>query len=114
MKAAWEWVKKHWEIVAGLLILLLGFLFGVAVRKRPVIVQGSNPEKKEAEEEAEAKTRKAEQQAEDKKAEAQKEHEADLAVMVDKIQDKSEDIRGDTQKTNEYLKDVGKHIRGEE
>jgi hypothetical protein len=113
MKAAWEWAKKYWELLVGALLLLLGVLFGVALQRRSAPVQQPNPVKDEADKEAEAKTREAENKAADEKAEAVKEHDADLAVVVQKAQETTAEVRGDTQKTNDYLQQVSKSVRGD-
>jgi hypothetical protein len=114
LKAAWEWVKKHWELLGAAILVLLGFLLGVTVRKRPVVLEGANPEKEDAEKKAQSDTRKAEQDAAEQKAEAKKQHDVDTAGLVTEVQQKTEEVRHDPQKTNEYLLNVGKDIRGDE
>ncbi len=114
MKAAWEWLKKYWEVLAGALLLLAGAMVGVAVQRRRAPLQEPNPTKDAANEEAEEETRAAENDAADQKAEAQKEHDVDLAAVVEKTQAATDEVRGDSEKTNAYLKDVGKSIRGED
>lgn len=113
MKNAWEWVKRHWELFLGALVVLLGFLFGVAVqRRRPMPVP--NPVRTEAEEEAAKETRKAEQLAEDQKAEVTKEHVILIAKQLEETQEKTEAIRTNPDETNAYLKNVGKAVRGDD
>lgn len=114
MRAAWEWLKKYWQVVAGALLVLLGVGFGVAIQRRRPVPKEPNPVEEEANEEAEAQTRQAENEAADDKAKAQEEHDVDLAVVVDKVQDATAAVRGDADKTNAYLKNVGKDIRGED
>lgn len=113
MKAAWEWVKKYWEWLAGSLILVLGFFLGVAVmRRRSAPPIPSNPVKEEAEEEAAAEVRKEEVKAADAKAEVEKEHAAAREEAVADITKKTEEVRDDANETNAYLKSVGKAVRG--
>jgi hypothetical protein len=113
VKAAWEWVKKHWELVVGALILVLGFFLGVQVaRRRPAPVLPPNPTKEKAEEEAAAEVHKAEVKAADEKAEVEKAHEAAREEAVENITEKTEEVRDNVDETNTYLKSVGKAVRG--
>lgn len=113
MIVAWLWIKKYWELLTAGLLVILGVFLGLSLRKRP-IVQGANPVKEEAEKKAQADTSKAEQKATEQKAQALEQHDADLAVVVDQVQQKTEEVRGDPQKTNDYLQDVSKLVRGED
>lgn len=114
MRAAWEWVKKYWELLAGALVLLFGVLLGVSVQRRRAPLQEPNPVEDEANEEAKAEAREAENEAADEKAEAVKQHDDDLAVLAEKLQDTTAEVRTDSDKTNTYLRDVGKAVRGED
>ncbi len=113
MKAAWEWVKKHWQIFVGVLIAALGAFFYVEVTRRPKVVPlPENPVKEEAEKEAEEKTLKAEQTALEAKTQIAKEHEEAINKHLEDAKGKTEEVRQDVDKTNEFLKNVGKDIRG--
>lgn len=115
MKAAWEWVKKHWELLMGALLLALGFFLGVTVaRKRPAPAPEANPTKEKAEEEAAEKLRRAELVAEDQKAEVAKEHAAVIAKELEETKAATEEVRSSPDRTNTYLHDVGKAVRGDE
>jgi hypothetical protein len=113
MVAFWAWLKKYWELLAAGLLVVLGFCLGLSLRKRPT-VQGANPVKEKAEQKAQADTSKAEQKATEQKAEALEKHDADVAVVVDQVQQKTEEVRSDPEKTNEYLQGVSRSIRGED
>ena len=115
MKAVWEWIKKYWQLLVTGLLVFIGFAFGVTIAKRRTApVAPLNPEKEKAEKEAASAIRKAEQKAADQKAEVVKEHEADTIKIVEDAEKKTEEARHDTDKTNDYLKSVGKVVRGDE
>lgn len=114
LSMAWAWAKKYWELLLGFLVLLLGVALGVNVQRRRAPVQQANPVKEAADKEAQAETRKAEYKAAEQKSEAVKEHDADLAVMVEKTQEATAAVEGSTEKTNAYLQNVSKNVRGEE
>lgn len=112
MLAAWLWVKKHWEILLGLLIALLGFLLGVSVKKTPVIVQGDDPEKKKIEDQTQKAIDEAQKEHDQAVAEAQAEEQKAQQDVVTEEQKKTSEVEGDVDQTNEYLKNVSKDIGG--
>ncbi len=114
MRATWEWVKRHWEPVVGGAVLLLGFLFGVAVSRRTTPVVGPNPVKDKAEKEAEAEIQKVEAKAADEKAEVIKDAAQAEEVFIQEVEKKTEEVRDSTDETNSYLQSVGKSVRGED
>lgn len=112
LAVAWEWVKKHASLVWGLLIALIGFLVGVSIKKRPVIVQGQDPDKTKIEQETAEQVQQAEsvkniaiQQAEQQAASVE-------ATIVQQQQAATQKVASDVDQTNEYLQDVSKQFGG--
>jgi len=111
MLLAWLWLKKHWEAMAGLGIAVLGFIVGVEVKKRPVIVAGEDPDKKKIEDQTKAAENEL-QVAHDKQvAELEAEHSDSVAAVVHDEQKAEPEIAQSNQAVNDYLKNVGDEVR---
>jgi hypothetical protein len=109
---AWEWVKKHAAIVWGLLIALIGFLVGVSIRKKPVIVSGEDPDKIKIEQQTAIEVQEAESVREVQVQQAEQEAAAEEAAVVQQEQQATQKVIGDVDQTNEYLQGVSKQFGG--
>jgi len=108
----WAWMKKNALVVEGAFILLLGVIFGVSLKKRPVIVPGPSPAEKKLDE----KTAKALQQVqvrhdEEVKA-ATEEHAVAISDLLEEEEEATPALLASGQATNEYLKAVGQEVLG--
>lgn len=108
----WAFIKKHFTLVGGFLVALLGFMFGFAVKKKPVIVPGTDPTKTQAEQDL--KTEEVQIQADDTRAKqsATDEHTKDVAAVVTGEQKQEPALQTNDDATNSYLKDIGNQVRG--
>jgi len=113
LAAAWAWLKKYWEALTGLLLLAIGVVVGVTIRKRPVSITGADPDKKKIEDQTSAKGRQADQVAEVKKVQAVADHAAEVKVTIDAVEQKTEQVRDNPQAVNDYLHQVGDDARKE-
>jgi flagellar biosynthesis/type III secretory pathway M-ring protein FliF/YscJ len=111
MMAAWLWVKKYWQWLVGGLLLVLGFFFGVSVKKRPVIT-GENPERKDIENEKQKKENALEVQASEARESLAKKYDEEISRNIRLQADTHDDLEEDLKKTNEYLKNAGDLVRG--
>lgn len=112
MKAAWEWVKRHWELLSATLLVVLGFLLGMSLRKRPVVLPAKDPDQKKAEDAAAEEVQEIQAQAVEDKKKLQREHADSLEAVVQEQREKAPELLKDTDATNEYLKQVGDLVRG--
>ena len=108
------WVKKYWQWLVALLVPIAGFLVGVSVRKRPIIVKGDDPERKKLEEKVSAEEQQAAGEAEEQKVEAQEEHDTIVMRVLTTEEQQTKDVASDVDKTNDYLQNVSKSIRGDQ
>jgi hypothetical protein len=110
--AAWEFVKKYWAPIGAVLVAILGFMFGFAVKKSPVIVTGVDPVKTKAEEDL--KNAEVQVAADDAKAKQQAtdQHTADVSAVVAGEQKQEPALVSNEDATNSYLKDIGNQIQG--
>jgi len=113
LTAIWAWLKKYWEALTGLLLLALGVLVGVTIRKRPVVLSSSDPDKKKIEDQISVRESQAEQVAEVKKEQAVADHVAEVKVTINAVEKKTEEVRDNPQAVNDYLHHVGDDIRKE-
>lgn len=109
---AWEWMKKHAALMWGLLIALVGFLVGVSVRKKPVIISGEDPDKIKIEQQTAIEIQQAESVREVQISEAEKEAASEEAAVIQQEQKATEKVVGDVDQTNDYLQDVSKQFGG--
>lgn len=112
MRAAWEWVKRHWELLSTTLLVGLGFLLGVSLRKRPVALPAKDPDQKKAEDAAAEEAQEIQAQAAEDKKKLQREHADSLEAVVQEQREQAPVLVKDTDATNEYLKQVGDLVRG--
>lgn len=106
------WVKKYWQWLLGGVVALASFVVGVVLKKRPLIVNGADPERARAESEVLLQRKKFEADALEEKAGAYEDHDTDVDIVVRAEEQKTQAIVDDVDKTNEYLQDVGKQVRG--
>jgi len=107
------WIKKYWRILLGALVGLLGFLFGVSVRKKPVLIQGEDPVKAETESQTAVKDKVLEEQRDEEVAQAQQEAAQSQASVVQQEELKTQQVQDDVDATNQYLQGVSKDIKGD-
>jgi hypothetical protein len=112
LAVAWEWVKKHAVLLWGLLIALIGFLVGVSIRKKPVIVQGSDPDKTKIEQQTAEEIQQAEAVKDVTIQQAEQQATSQEAAVVQQEQAATQKVVGDVDQTNEYLQDVSKQFGG--
>jgi hypothetical protein len=110
--AAWSWVKSHAALCGGILVALLGFLFGFVTKKSPIVVTGVDPVKTKAEQDLKtAEAQVATQDAQAKQA-ATTEHASDVTAVVTEEQKQEPALQTNDDATNTYLKDIGNQVRG--
>lgn len=107
---AWQWLKKYWMLVAGILVTALGFVMGVSTKKRPVITQGSDPQKKALEQQEQKQVDEAQTQHDVVVAQDQAQAQQEQAQVVQQEVKATDTAKTDTQATNEYLLNVSKEM----
>lgn len=109
--AVWAWIKKYWQVLVGLLVALIGFLMGVQIRRRPVVITGEDPERKKIEDKTKAAEAEAEKVREQERQDAQAAHDAEIQGVVIEEQRTTEQIKGDADAVVDYLHQVGDDVR---
>jgi hypothetical protein len=111
VSALFTWIKKYGQWLGGGLLLVLGFLVGVTIRKRPVLVSGDNATKTRAEAATQLAEDQAAQHAEDERRAATATHAAEITRELTTEQAHT-GVAEDPAALNEYLKDAGSAVRG--
>lgn len=111
---AWPWLKKYWQWIlfpVGILVLVLTYRGPKPKLKSSELLDHAKVkkdiEKRTAGQLVEAKEEKAK-----KLAEVEKEHAGTVAKLTSEQRSKMKELREDPDKVNEFLKQVGKEIRG--
>ena len=107
------WIKKYWEVVVGGALLVLGFVFGVLLKKSPVIVQGADPKKVAVDEKVALEEAQIQKDVAQKQADLEAEHAKDIQTVIIDETAKEPALEKDSDATNAYLKEVGQAVRGE-
>lgn len=112
--AAWLWVKAQWRwLMAGCLVVL-GFLFGLSLRRKPVVVPVQNPVADKAKEDAERQLDEAKGTRDRELEAAAAERDADIAAVVLDQQAHAEELQRDRESLNKYVLESGRKARGED
>lgn len=114
MTAAWAWLKKYWEICAAGALLFLGVFVGWWFKKVPIIIDGEDPEKKAIDKQVAEETKQIQQEAAAQKEVLKEEHAEALEDIVAKQVEKAPELVKDPDATNDYLKSVGRSVRGDD
>jgi len=106
-----EWLKKWWWAVLAGLAAIGGALLGASMRKKPVLVDGKNPEREAAETDAQKKAKEAEVVRDEEKKDAQEKHDKDVNQLVEKQEKNAPALLEDPENLNAYLKKTGDDVR---
>lgn len=106
------WMKKYWSALVTGLVLILGVMFTVSVRKRPVIISGDDPQKKKIEDDVAKQEQQIQQQATEQKQDVTDQQQKDVQAVISAEQKKEPGLEKDPDATNDYLKQVGQETRG--
>lgn len=112
MQPVWVWIKKYWEWLGGLVILAIGYFFGVIVRKKTIVTPAPSPVEKKAQDDVQKGLQTAQQKHEVQQRVATEEHASNVAEVVAKEEREAYQLINDQTATNEYLKAVGQSVRG--
>lgn len=107
----WPWLRKYGGWLGAGALLVLGFLLGVAIKKRPVIAAGADSQKKDIEARTAEKEQAAVQEAERAKASASVEHATALQEELAVEQRRADVLKDDAAALNQYLKETGTQVR---
>jgi hypothetical protein len=105
-------MRKHALVVEGAFILLLGFIFGVSLKKRPVIVPGPSPAEKKLDEKTAAALQQSQVRHDAEVAAATEEHTVAIDALFEEEAKATPALLASGQATNEYLKAVGQEVLG--
>lgn len=113
---AWAWLKKNWKVVLlGVFTFGVSFLIGRALRKPTKVVAPALVGAAEVKEEAEGKAEKQLEEAAGERdkavAKVELEHKATIEKLTKEQEEKLPELRGDPEKLNSFLLDVGKEMR---
>lgn len=112
MTAIKEWFKKYWGYVVAGVLAVVAFFIGRKLLQKQVVVQ-PGPSKKQVDEEKKAEELK--EQAQEKRElevkEADKEYKKVVETQTKHIEAITAEVQEDPDKTNDFLKSVGKNIR---
>lgn len=107
----WEWLKKWWRWLLLGLALLVAFLAGILFPKPQPTVSPSNEKKKDEEE----KAKKLEEELKVKEQETleaeKRKHDVAVSDQQKELEKKTEGLKEDIVKTNEYLHQVGDRVQ---
>jgi apolipoprotein N-acyltransferase len=106
-----EWLKKWWRWLAAGAAVVGGFLLGLLVKKRPVVVQGDNPEKTTIENATGAAEKTALGDKQAGQQAAAENHAQSVAAVVEQQKQDTPRLEDDPDATNEYLKKTGNAVR---
>lgn len=106
----WAWLKKWWKWLAVGVAMVVSFLVGILLRKAPVVVSGEDPEKKKAEDNTKAKDEQAVVVETKEQDVAKKEHDHEVAVVVDLEEKNEKQLEGDPTAENDFIKKVGQDV----
>lgn len=112
LNTAWEFIKKHAKAIAVLLVALIGFLLGFEVKKKPVVITGTDPMKDQAEKQTQAAVQVAQQQHDVVVQQAEATATAQEAAVVTQEQKTTAAVETNVDETNQYLQSVSKEIGG--
>lgn len=104
------WLKKWWWTIVAGLAAVVGVFVGLAFRKKPVIV-GENPEREDAEADAQEQAKDAAEERDEKQQDARDQHADDVKQLVEKQQEQTKELLDDPEDTNAYLKQTGEDVR---
>lgn len=110
--SAVSWIQKYGKWVAGVALVAVGFLFGVAIKRRPV-VSGANPTKKKVEEQTTKDAEKAVAESQREKDEASHDYVGALRDMLAAEEARAKSLENDPEALNRYLKETGALVRGD-
>jgi hypothetical protein len=108
VRKAWTLIKRYWQFFIGLAIGLLLFLFSIRPRPKPLI-----PTQDKLKDDADKKEQDAADERDQVIDRAKNEHDKQVDKVVSDIIEKEPILDGDPKKTNDFLHEVGKSVRGE-
>ena len=107
-----EFVKKYWSWLLAGLALVLGFWFGLELRKKPVvIIPGPSDKQKDEDKKTTDAERALDEQAKKDTDLAVVVHDATVDKLTDEERKKYEEIKDDPQAVNSFLSDISKQMR---
>lgn len=117
MMKVWAWLKRYWKYLLFPVGILLGVLAMLNRRKNlgnivPPLEVDTEPEREEANREAEEKARKAQVDKERRIEELKKEHAGTLRELTGQQRVRVDELKDDPDALNDYLLEVGRGIRG--
>lgn len=117
LKKACLWLKKYWMWVVFPIGIVIFFLGRWTKPKDPTVIApellGAADKKLEEDEKAKRAEEEAKAELEKKRDQILEEHHKLIESLSEEQQDKVDDLLGDPEALNDYLKDVGRSIRGD-
>lgn len=107
-QGVWAFIKKYWQLLAGLLVGLSVFL--LSIRLKPTTPDQTL--QKKVEDETDKKEQEAGKKRDASVEEAKTDHDKVISDALQEETKKSEELLNDPEATNDFLKQIGKDIRG--
>jgi len=108
LQGAWTFFKKYWQLFAGLAVGLLVFL--LSIRLKPTTPDQTL--QKRVEDETDKKEQEAAKRRDASVTDAEAQHDKAISDVLQQEKKKSDELIDDPDATNDFLKQVGKDIRG--
>lgn len=113
MTSVLDFVKKWWRWLLVGLAVLLGFYFGLQLRKKPVVViPGPSDKQKDAEKKKTEEEKKLDDQAKKEADQVNTIHDQVISTFTDEQKKKYDQIKDDPKAVNDFLSDISKQMRG--
>lgn len=108
LQGVWAFIKKYWQLITGLVIGLLVFFLSI----RPKSVSPDQSLQKKVEEETNKKEQEAARRRDASVEKAEAQHAKAISDVLQEEKKKADELIDDPAATNDFLKQIGKDIRG--
>jgi hypothetical protein len=105
------WFKRWWKWLLGGAAFIGAFLLGVFLRPKPMVVDTTQKEKKDAEDAAEKRINEIQRVAEEREKEIVTNANKERTEQVADVRSDTAEVKDDLNKTNTYLLSVGDEMR---